>query len=177
MRRNAGNGAPQRTANRAARRYRSGARMTSRRDAARVSISPFRSADGRQAGERGLDLLARVLVVLERTVEIPLVRREVEVTVTTQVEQDDLRFARLLGGERLVDGDADRMGRLGRREDPLRAGERDADLERGPLMDGLRLDVAALLEEADQRRHAVIPQAAGVDGLGDEIVAERMHLD
>ena len=34
-----------------------------------------------------------------------------------------------------------------------------------------------LLEQADQRRHAVVAQATGVDRLGDEVRPERVHLD
>ena len=79
-------------------------------------------------------------------------------------------LAGLRGRQRLVDRDADGVGRLGRREDPLGPGERDAGLEAGALVDAARLDVAVLLEQADQRRHAVVAQAAGVDRLGDEVV-------
>src|SRR3954471_6217103 len=150
MRRNAGSGVPPQTATRAVRPCRSGARMTSRRDGARGSISASRSTDGRQTRERRLDLLARVLVVLERTVEIPLVRREVEVTVAAQVEQDDLRLTGLFGGKRLVDRDADLVRRLWRRQDALGTGEHDAGLEARPLVDAHRLDVAVFLEQAHQ---------------------------
>ena len=82
-----------------------------------------------------------------------------------------LRLAGLRGRERLVDRDADGVGRLGRRQDALGPGELDAGLEARPLVDAARLDEAVLLEQADQRRHAVVAQAAGVDRLGDEVVS------
>src|SRR4051794_27534805 len=129
-------------------------------------------SDLRQAGERSLDLLERVLEVLEAAVEVPLIGGQVEMTMTTQVEQDDARFAGLLGGKGFVHRDADRMGRLRRREDPLGASEGHAGLEAGALVDASRLDVAMVLEQADERRHPVIAETTGVDRLRDEIVAE-----
>src|SRR5699024_2412057 len=38
------------------------------------------------------------------------------------------------------------------------------------------VEQAEVLGVADQRRHAVVPQAAGVDGVRDEPLAERVHL-
>ena len=70
--------------------------------------------------------------------------------VAAQVEQDHPRLAGLLGRERLVDRDLDRVGRLGRRQDPLGPGELDAGLEARALVDALRLDDAVLLEQADR---------------------------
>ena len=98
------------------------------------------SADLRQAREGGLDLLRGILVVLERAVEVALVRGQVEVAVAAQVEQDDPGLAGFLRRERLVDGDADRVGRLGRRQDALGPGELDAGLEARALVDAPRLD-------------------------------------
>ena len=40
---------------------------------------------------------------------------------------------------------------------------------------GARLDEPELHEVRDQRRHAVVAQAAGVDRRGHERVAERVH--
>ena len=45
------------------------------------------------------------------------------------------------------------------------------------LMHGARLDKASSLSCADQRRHAVVTQAAGVDRRRDEVVPQRVHLD
>ena len=60
--------------------------------------------------------------------------------VTGEVEQDDPRLAGRLGLERLVHGDLDRVGALGRREDALGTGELDADLEARALVDAPGLD-------------------------------------
>ena len=67
------------------RRCRSGGRTRDRRAWA-SAIDQTRG----QRGQRGLDLLERVLVVLERAGQVALVRRQVEVAVAAQVEQDDL---------------------------------------------------------------------------------------
>ena len=48
-----------------------------------------------------------------------LVRAKVEVTVAAEVERDDLPVSRHLAAERLVDDDPDRVGRLGRRQEPF----------------------------------------------------------
>ena len=96
--------------------------------------------------------------------------------VAAQVEQDDPGLARLPGGERLVHRDADGVGRLRGGQDPLGSGELHAGLEAGALVDASGLDEAVLLEQADQRRHAVIAETAGVDRLRDEVGAEGMHL-
>ena len=76
----------------------------------------------------------------------------------------------------LVDGHADRVRRLGRGQDALRPSEPDAGLEARALMDAPRLDEVVFLEQAHERGHAVIAEAAGVDRLGDEVGAERVHL-
>ena len=68
--------------------------------------------DHRERGQRGLDLLERVLVVLEVAGQVALVGRQVEVAVAAQVEQDDLGLAGLAGRQRLVDRHADGVGRL-----------------------------------------------------------------
>jgi len=100
-------------------------------------------ADGGQRREGFLDLLGGVLVILEAPSEVALVGRQVEMAVAAQVEQDDLRLARLTGGQRLVDRDADGMGRLGGRQDAFRPGECHASLEARSLVDAAGLQVAA----------------------------------
>ena len=52
-----------------------------------------------------------------------------------------------------------------------------AGVEGPGLRDRPCLDDALVLEQAHLRRHAVVAQAAGVDGIGHEVVAERVHLD
>ena len=65
----------------------------------------------------------------------------------------------------------------GRRDDGLGAGEGDRRLEAGELADGAGLDEAVVQQLRDQRRGAVVAQAAGVDAGRHEVVAERVHLD
>src|SRR3990172_1531499 len=72
---------------------------------------------------RLLDLLRRVGVVLQLAGEVLVVGGEVEVAVAAEVEQDHPPLARLAGGQRLVDGGADGVGGLRRRQDALSAGE------------------------------------------------------
>ena len=130
-----------------------------------------------QARQRGLHLLRGVLEVLELARHVALVGGEVEVAVTAEVERDDLPVSRGLAAERLVDDDPDRVGRLGRRQEPFRAREGQRRLEGGVLVDGHRLDHLVVVQRAHQGRHAVVAEAAGVDRRRDEGVAERVHLD
>src|SRR5664280_1424519 len=121
--------------------------------------------------ERVLDFFGRVFVVLELPRQVPLVGSHVEVAMARQVEEDDLLLAGLLGNHRLVDRRPDRVVRLGCRDQAFGSGELDPRLEAGALMDAAGLDEALVLEEADLGRHAVVAEAAGVDRLGDEVVA------
>src|SRR5690242_15321736 len=73
--------------------------------------------------ERRVELVLAELRVLERAGEVRVVGGEVEVAVTAQPEQDHALLPRLTGGGRLVDRRADRVGRLGRRDDALRPRE------------------------------------------------------
>src|SRR5439155_12984819 len=50
-------------------------------------------------------------------------------------------------------------------------------LERGSLVDRLGLDQALLLQERYEWRHAVVAQPSSVNRLGDEVVAQGVHLD
>ena len=97
--------------------------------------------------------------------------------VPAEVEEDDLGLAGLARRDGLVDGDLDGMRRLGGGQDALGSREGDAGLEGRALVDGPGLDDVVVLEQAHQRRHAVVTQAAGVDGVGHEIVAQGVHLD
>src|SRR3989449_3161335 len=84
----------------------------------------------RQVLERLLDLLGGVLVVLELAREKRLVGREVEMTVAAQVEDDRLPLALALAPERLVDGPAHGVGRLGCGQEALRPRELHGGVER-----------------------------------------------
>src|SRR3989337_2364267 len=61
---------------------------------------------------RFLHLLRRVGVVLQLAGEVLVVGGEVEVAVAAEVEEDGAPFARLAGGQRLVDGGAEGAGGL-----------------------------------------------------------------
>jgi hypothetical protein len=137
---------------------------------------PTVSSELRHAAQRLLDLARRVFVVLELAAQVRLVGAEVEVAVAGEVEQDRLLLAFLLGALGLVDGHPDGVGRLRGRDDAFRARELQGGVERGELRHRLGLDHALVEQLADQRRHAVVAQAAGVQRGRDERVAERVHL-
>ena len=108
--------------------------------------------------------------------EVGLVRRHVEVTVAAERGEDRARLAGLLAAQGLPDRGRDRVRRLGRRHDPLGARERHRGAEALQLRDRLGLHEAELVDVGDQRCHAVVAQPAGVDRVGDEPVAQRVHL-
>src|SRR4030095_3252466 len=105
--------------------------------------------------------LGRVLVVLELAGQERLVGAEVEVAVAGEVEENRLPLARLLAAQRLVDGHADGVRRLRRRDDGLGARELQGGLEGGELRYRDGLDHALVVELADQRGHAVVAQPTG----------------
>ena len=77
---------------------------------------------------------------------------------------------------RLVDRNADGVVRLGRGHDALRPRELHAGLECRHLAHGACLYDPVVDELADQRRHAVVAQPAGVNRRRHEVVPERVHL-
>src|SRR5215204_678530 len=134
------------------------------------------SASARNACDRSLYLLVRVLEVDEISCEVLLVGREVEVAVAAEVEEDGLLLSCFLRFERQVYGGFDRVRYLGRRQDALRPGKRDPGLEGGVLGVGPRLDESLVRERRDYGGVAVVTQAPGVDAAWDERVPERVHL-
>ena len=96
--------------------------------------------------------------------------------MTAQRRQDHLLLAGLGAAVGLLDGRGQGVGRLGGRDDPLGAGEEHAGGEALRLLLGDRLELAGLVEVADQRAHAVVAQAAGVDRVRDEVVPQGVHL-
>ena len=107
--------------------------------------------------------------------KISVVRGHVERAVARQVEQDHALLAGLARGLGLVEDGADRARRLGTGQDRLGAGEPDGGLERRVLLVRARLHHAGLDEARDERRVAVVAQAAGVHRRRHEVVAERVH--
>ena len=172
--RSAGSAAPRRTAIRAARRCRSGARTTGTRDWA----SAGRRSDLR-AGRRARPRPSRAGTRSPRACRRGSARRRDRSKwpwphrLNRMTRASPASLAASASSIATRDG----VGRLGCRQDALGAGELDAGLEARALVDAPGLDEAVLLEQADQRRHAVVAQAAGVDRLRDEVVAERVHLD
>src|SRR5713101_8313098 len=77
--------------------------------------------DVRQFGQRVLDRVVWIRVVLERAGQVGVVRAHVKVPVARQVEQNHAAFASLTGTQRFVDSRTNSMRRLGCRDDPLGA--------------------------------------------------------
>ena len=86
---------------------------------------------------------------VELAAMVGVVGGHVEVAVAAEVEEDHPLLAGLLRRLGLVDRGADRVRRLGRRQDALDAGELDGRREGARLRDRGRLDDARLDERAD----------------------------
>ena len=96
--------------------------------------------------------------------------------VSAQGGQDHLLLTRLLAQQGLAHGGGNGVGRLRCRQDPLGADELHGSGKALRLRDGDGLHHAQLIDVRDERGHAVVAEAAGVDRVGDEVVAERVHL-
>ena len=96
--------------------------------------------------------------------------------VTAKSCEDHRLLAGLLRLQRLTDRERDRMGRLRRRDDALGARELDRSREALRLRNSLGLHEPELVDMRDERRHAVVTKATGMDRVGDEVVPERVHL-
>src|SRR5207248_3464186 len=91
-----------------------------------ASAARIRSGRRRQAFDRvqcAVDLALVQVDVLELAREVLVVRAHVEVAVAGQVEEDRLLLPRLVGGLRDPERAVDRVGGLGRGQDPLAPGE------------------------------------------------------
>src|SRR3984957_13806532 len=127
--------------------------------------------------KRVFESLRFVILIDELAREIVGIGLHVEMPVAAQIEQDGRRFPFLPRFQRFIDRRADRMGCFRGRHDAFRAGELNARLEARVLVVSPRLDQPELLAVADQRRHAVIAQAAGMEAGRDKLRSQRMHLD
>ena len=116
------------------------------------------------------------LEVDHAAVQVGVVGREVEVAVPGQGDEDHPIVAGLRGPVRLADRRGDRVAGLGCRHDPLGAREPHRGVEALHLRHRLGLEQPQLVGVRQQRRHPVVAQATGVDGVGDEVVPERVHL-
>mmetsp|Transcript_44366 Transcript_44366/g.80393 ORF Transcript_44366/g.80393 Transcript_44366/m.80393 type:complete len:314 (-) Transcript_44366:604-1545(-) len=129
--------------------------------------------DGRDARQRHGHLRLWVRVVHQGPRVPGRPRGHVEVAVAAEVEEDHLALLRLL---RLPDGPRDRVVRLRGRQDAFGLGKEGARLEALLLRNGLRLKLPDLLEVRDERRHAVVSQAARVRRWGHEGVPQGVGL-
>ena len=96
--------------------------------------------------------------------------------VATEIEQDGSRGTFFLAANRLVDRALHGMVGLGRRHDAFVLRKEDARLKTRYLVMSNRLDERQFLEMRDERRHAVIAQAAGVEARRYEGRPERVHF-
>ena len=111
-----------------------------------------------------------------RSGEVGVVGGQVEVTVAAQRGEDDGLLAGLLGLQRLTDRHGQGVGGLGSGDDALGAGELDGGREALRLRHSDGIHQPELVDVGDQRRHAVVAEAAGVDRVGDEVMPEGVHL-
>ena len=114
---------------------------------------------------------------MELAGEVVDVGLHVKVAVAAQVAQDRPALSLLLAAKSLPQGNGQGVGRLGRRNDALLAGEARGRLEDLELVYCDRLDLAELDQVGDQRTHAVVAQAPGVYSGGHEATAQGVHLD
>jgi hypothetical protein len=96
--------------------------------------------------------------------------------MAAQVEQDHLGTPFGLAAQRFDDGALDRMVGLGCGQDAFGARKQHAGGEALVLRIGRGFDQVQFLQVADQRRHAVVAQAAGVEARRREGAAQRVHL-
>ena len=87
------------------------------------------------------------------------------------------RLAFRLGFERLADGFGDGVVGFRRGNDALGAGELNAGGEGVKLLHRGGFDQSQVHDVRDQRRHAVVAQAAGMNSRRHEGAAQRVHLD
>ena len=134
------------------------------------------AGEGGDGGEAAGKLLVGGDDVAHLAVVVSAVCHHVEVAGAGEPDDDVLALAALPALHRLVNGDADGVAALRRGQDALAAGEQLRRLEYGGLLHAARLQKAVVVQLGDDAAHAVVAQAAGVVGGGDEAVAQRVHL-
>ncbi len=140
------------------------------------------SRHGGSASDFGefFDALLNVLiggdVVGHDAVVVLAVGDHVEVARAGEAEDDGLLLAGLPALDGLVDGHPDGVAGLGGGKDALHPGEHLGCLKDLGLLHRGGFHVAVVIQLAQDRAHAVIPQAAGVVGRGDEAAAQGVHL-
>ena len=118
----------------------------------------------------GRDVVAHLAIV-----EL-LVRDHVEIPGPGQAEHDGLRLAGLAALFRFVDGSANRVAALRRRQDACGAREHLRRGEHGGLLHGDGFHISVVVELGQDGAHAVVAQTARVVGGRNEAAAERVHL-
>ena len=96
--------------------------------------------------------------------------------VAAEVEENHARLAFGLGFESLVNGFGDGVIGFGRGYDALGARELHTGGEGVELLHGDGIGEPEIDDVRNQRRHAVITQAAGVNARRHEGAAQGMHL-
>lgn len=97
--------------------------------------------------------------------------------MAAEVEEDDFLLAPPLGLEGFLDGRGDGMGGFGRGKDAFGLVEELPGLENALLPVCPRLDDPQGNEMADQGSHPVVAEPAGMDGRGDEIHPQGVHVE
>ena len=124
--------------------------------------------------------LGQVVVGGDVVVHLPVVElligHHVKIAGAGEAEDNGLLLPGLFALEGLVDGHPDGVAGLGGGEDALHPGKVGGRLKDLGLLHTGGLNEAVVVELADHRAHAVVPQAAGVVGRGDEAGAQGVHL-
>ena len=107
--------------------------------------------------------------------QVTLVGGHVKIAGAGQAKEDGLGLAGLPALQGLVHGPADGVRRLGGGQDGLVLGKKDRRLKDPGLLVGHRLHIAVVVQLGEDGAHAVVPQAAGVVGRGDEPAAQGVH--
>ena len=142
-----------------------------------ITKEPRTSPNRRQACERHGDFFRRILVVFQFAGLVVDVGLHVEVTMAAEVEENGARLAFRFGFEGLADGFGDGVVGFGRGHDAFGAGKLNAGSECIELLHGGGFGQAEIDDMRDQRRHAVIAQAAGVNSRRNKGAAQGVHLD
>src|SRR5205814_10338682 len=149
-----------------------GRETLTRREETRPGFLPYRL----ERADQLLDARLRERDVGQGPREVGVVRCQVEQAVTAQVEENGRRLAAIARLDGFVDDGADRVRALRRWNRPLRPRKLYGRVKDGALRVGHPLDIAMIDQCRYQRRHSVVAQTTSMDAIGNEGVAERVHL-
>ena len=96
--------------------------------------------------------------------------------MTAEGCQDHLLFTGLFAFESLGNGGCKSVGGLGSGHDSLGSSKLNSSSKAVSLSDCLGLDQSELIDMADEWTHTVVSQATCMNGVGNEVVAKRVHL-